>query len=44
MDHLHKLLSVKDYEELAFVVRRIVRATSSGSYRRRLIPLTGEYS
>ncbi|MGD8679834.1 MAG: beta-eliminating lyase-related protein [Lysobacterales bacterium] len=44
MDHLHKLLSARDYEELAFVVRRIVRATSSGAYRRRLIPLTGEYA
>jgi arginine decarboxylase len=41
-ERLKQLLYVKDYDELAKLVRRIVRATSSGYYRRRTIPIVGE--
>ena len=41
-DRLGQLLSRGSYEELAQVVKRIVRATSSGYYRRRTVPLLGE--
>lgn len=41
-ERLKRLLYVKEYDELAGLVRRIVRATSSGYYRRRTIPILGE--
>ncbi|MCJ7814971.1 MAG: aminotransferase class I/II-fold pyridoxal phosphate-dependent enzyme [Xanthomonadales bacterium] len=39
IEHLRQLLKDKNFDELAFQVRRIVRATSSGTYRRRSIPV-----
>ncbi len=42
MDHLRALLGDKNYQDLSSLVRRIVRATSSGTYRRRNIPVTWE--
>lgn len=39
IDHLKLLLRTKNYDELAIQVRRIVRSTSSGSYRRRTVPV-----
>ncbi len=42
VDHLRRLLEHKNYEELAFAVRRVVRALTTGAYRRRLIPLARE--
>ncbi len=39
MEHLKQLLKDTDYIELTSQVRRIVRATSSGTYRRRTIPV-----
>jgi arginine decarboxylase len=41
-ERLKQLLRIESYAELAHLVRRIVRATSSGYYRRRTIPLVGE--
>ncbi|HNP36408.1 MAG TPA: hypothetical protein PKK10_11200 [Woeseiaceae bacterium] len=42
LGRLKELLHENQCEELAHVVRRIVRATTSGFYRRRSVPLTGE--
>jgi arginine decarboxylase len=36
------LLNADDFDDFARVVRRIVRATSSGYYRRRNVPLVGD--
>ncbi len=41
-DRLKQLLNRGSYGELAQVVKRIVRATSSGYYRRRTVPLLGD--
>jgi len=38
-DHLRRQLEHRNWEELAFSVRRVVRALTSGAYRRRHIPL-----
>jgi len=38
-DHLRRQYDHKNYENLAFSVRRIQRALTSGAYRRRSIPL-----
>jgi len=38
-DHLHRLYDHRHLEELAHSVRRVVRALTSGAYRRRHIPL-----
>ncbi|MGI9514765.1 MAG: aminotransferase class I/II-fold pyridoxal phosphate-dependent enzyme [Anderseniella sp.] len=38
-DHLRRQCDHKNYEDLAFSVRRILRALTSGAYRRRHIPL-----
>jgi arginine/lysine/ornithine decarboxylase len=42
IDRLNELLHAGDFDELARTVRRIVRATSSGYYRRRTVPLLGD--
>ncbi len=44
MAHLKQLLKDENFDELATKVRRIVRATSSGTYRRRTIPVDVETS
>jgi arginine decarboxylase len=41
-ERLEDLLEAGSFDELAGVVRRIVRATSSGYYRRRTVPLAGD--
>ncbi len=41
-ERLTELLQSGSFESLALLVRRIVRATSSGYYRRRTVPLLGE--
>ncbi len=41
-ERLKQLLKRENYDELAQLVRRIVRATSSGYYRRRTVPLMGD--
>ncbi len=41
-ERLKSLITAENFDELANVVRRIVRATSSGLYRRRTIPIVGE--
>ncbi len=38
-DALRRMFDHKNYEDLAFAVRRVARALSSGAYRRRSIPL-----
>ncbi|NNE24271.1 MAG: aminotransferase class I/II-fold pyridoxal phosphate-dependent enzyme [Rhizobiales bacterium] len=38
-DHLRRQYEHRNYEDLAFSVRRIQRALTSGAYRRRSIPL-----
>ncbi|HUF88326.1 MAG TPA: aminotransferase class I/II-fold pyridoxal phosphate-dependent enzyme [Thermohalobaculum sp.] len=38
-DHMRRQLEHRNWEELAFAVRRTVRALTSGAYRRRAIPL-----
>lgn len=38
-DHLRRQCDHKNYEDLAFSVKRILRALTSGAYRRRSIPL-----
>ncbi len=38
-DHLRREFAHHKYEDLAFAVRRILRALTSGAYRRRSIPL-----
>jgi arginine decarboxylase len=38
-DHLRRQLEHRNWEDLAFSVRRVVRALTSGAYRRRTIPL-----
>ena len=38
-DHLRRQCDHKNYDDLAFSVRRIMRALTSGAYRRRSIPL-----
>jgi arginine decarboxylase len=39
---LASLLNNNEFDDLARIVRRIVRATSSGYYRRRTVPLIGD--
>jgi arginine decarboxylase len=41
-DHLRRLFEHHNYDDLAFAVRRILRALTSGAYRRRSIPLERE--
>jgi len=41
-DRLNELMRAENFDQLASVVRRIVRATSSGFYRRRTVPLLGD--
>ncbi len=41
-DHLRRQFEHRSYEDLAFSVRRILRALTSGAYRRRTIPLERE--
>jgi arginine decarboxylase len=41
-ERLTLLLNADDFDDFARVVRRIVRATSSGYYRRRNVPLVGD--
>ncbi len=41
-DHLRRQCDHHNYEDLAFSVRRILRALTSGAYRRRSIPLERE--
>jgi len=41
-DQLRRQLEHKNWEELAFSVRRAVRALTSGAYRRRHVPLARE--
>jgi arginine decarboxylase len=41
-ERLKLLLATENFDEFASVVRRIVRATSSGYYRRRTVPIVGE--
>ncbi len=38
-EHLRKVLDSKQYDDLAFSVRRISRALTTGAYRRRAVPL-----
>jgi arginine decarboxylase len=38
-EHLRRQLEHRNWEDLAFSVRRVVRALTSGAYRRRTIPL-----
>ncbi len=38
-DHMRRQLDHRNWEDLAFSVRRVVRALTSGAYRRRTIPL-----
>ncbi len=42
VDYLRRLLEMRNFDELAFSVRRVVRALSTGAYRRRMIPLARE--
>ncbi|MEZ5923320.1 MAG: aminotransferase class I/II-fold pyridoxal phosphate-dependent enzyme [Hyphomicrobiaceae bacterium] len=37
--HLRRLLATEQFEQLAFTTRRIVRALTTGAYRRRIVPL-----
>ena len=39
-EHLRRLLTNQNFEDLGFTARRIFRALTSGAYRRRTIPLT----
>ena len=41
-ERLNELMRAENFDQLASVVRRIVRATSSGFYRRRTVPLLGD--
>lgn len=41
-ERLSLLLNSDEFEDFASVVKRIVRATSSGYYRRRTVPLIGD--
>jgi arginine decarboxylase len=43
-DHLRRQLDHRNWEDLAFSVRRVVRALTSGAYRRRTIPLARDDS
>jgi arginine decarboxylase len=38
-DHMRRQLDHRNWDDLAFTVRRVVRALTSGAYRRRTIPL-----
>jgi arginine decarboxylase len=38
-DHMRRMLDNRNWEDLAFTVRRVVRALTTGAYRRRTIPL-----
>jgi arginine decarboxylase len=38
-DHMRRQLNHRNWEDLAFSVRRVIRALTSGAYRRRTIPL-----
>lgn len=42
--HLRRQYEHRNYDDLAFAVRRILRALTSGAYRRRTIPLEREES
>jgi arginine decarboxylase len=41
-EHLRRLLANENYDDLAFATRRISRALTSGTYRRRSVPLVRE--
>ena len=41
-ERLTLLLNNEEFDDFASVVKRIVRATSSGYYRRRTVPLIGD--
>jgi arginine decarboxylase len=43
-DHMRRQLEHRNWEDLAFSVRRVVRALTSGTYRRRTITLAREDS
>jgi arginine/lysine/ornithine decarboxylase len=43
-DHLHRQLGHKNWVELSFSVRRVVRALTSGTYRRRSVQLARDDS
>ena len=38
-EHLRKLLTARNFDDLAFATRRVARALASGTYRRREVPL-----
>jgi arginine decarboxylase len=38
-DHMRRQLENRNWDDLAFTVRRVVRALTSGAYRRRTVPL-----
>ncbi len=38
-DQLRRLMEARNWDDLAFSIRRVVRALTSGAYRRRVIPL-----
>ena len=38
-DHMRRQLDQKNWEDLSFTIRRVVRALTTGAYRRRRIPL-----
>jgi len=40
--HLHKMLEQGNYDDLLVSMRRVVRALTSGTYRRRTIPLMSD--
>ncbi len=42
VDYLRRLLENRNFDELSYSVRRVVRALSTGAYRRRRIPLARE--
>ncbi len=41
-EHLRRLLEHRNIEDLSISVRRVARALTSGAYRRRTIPVSGE--
>ncbi|WP_299616071.1 aminotransferase class I/II-fold pyridoxal phosphate-dependent enzyme [Pelagibius sp.] len=43
-DHLRRQLAHRNWDDLAFSVRRVVRALTSGTYRRRSVPLARDES
>jgi arginine decarboxylase len=38
-EHLRRMLETRSFDDLAFATRRIARALTSGTYRRRAVPL-----